>query len=61
MGLGHESGTALLPVDHKLDLVAVEVKAVQHRQITFAGDTKGVGHALFDQTLDQQVARKLGG
>jgi len=60
MGLGHEGGPALLAVDDELDVFAVAVKAVEHGQIALAGNAKGVGHALFDQALHQQVAGDLG-
>ena len=60
-GLGHECGTALLPVNHKLDLGLVAVKAVEYGQKTLARHTKGVGYTLFDETLHQQVAGDLRG
>ena len=54
--LGHERRPALLPVDHKRDLVGMQVKTVQHGQVTFAWHTKSVGYALCEQAFDQQVA-----
>jgi hypothetical protein len=60
MRFGHEGGTALLAVDHKLDLVAVQMEAIQHRQIAFAGYAKRVGCALLDKALHQQVAGQSG-
>ena len=51
----HISSAAFLAIDHKLDLVAVGVKSIQHSQITFSRHTKRVGDALFDQTLHQQM------
>ena len=41
-------------------LLAVGVKAVEHRQVAFARHPEGVGDALRDQAFDQQVARDLG-
>jgi hypothetical protein len=51
VGLGHEGGTALLAIDNELDVLAVVVKSVEHGQVAFAGDSKGVGYALFKQAL----------
>jgi hypothetical protein len=59
MGFGHERSPTFLSVDDELNLVTVEVKAIQHRQITLARHTKRVGDTLFDQTLHQQVATNL--
>ena len=56
MGLGHESRAALLAVDDELDLIPVEVKAVQHRQITLARHPKRVRDSLGHKALHQQVA-----
>ena len=53
MGFGHEGCTALLPVDHKGDLVLQRMKPVQHSQIAFTGHAKRVGHALGYQAFDQ--------
>ena len=54
--LGHECRPTLLPVDHKRDLVRMQVKTVQYRQITFARHAEGMGYTLGKQAFDQQVA-----
>ena len=59
LGFGHKGRPALLAVHHKTDLLTVGMKTIQHRQIAFAGYAKGVGDALFDQALHQQMARQL--
>ena len=56
LGLGHESRPTLLPADHKADRVAVQMKAIQHRQIAFAGDAKRMGNALGQKAFNEQVA-----
>ena len=53
MGLGHEGGTALLPVDDEFDLVGVGMKAVQRRKVALARHAKCVGDALGDQAFNQ--------
>jgi hypothetical protein len=60
MRLGHESGTTLLPIDDELDLRSVFVEAIQHCQKALSWHTKGMGDALFNQALNQQVATVLG-
>ena len=54
--LGHESRPPLLPTGHKLNAVAVQVKAIQHRQITFTGNAKSMGNALGQEAFNEQVA-----
>ena len=61
MRLGHVGRATLLPVDDELDLVAVQVKAVQHRQVTFTWYPEHVADALGNQAFDQQVAADFGG
>jgi hypothetical protein len=51
--IGHEGRPALLSVDDKTNPVLVGMKAVQHGQIALARNAKGMGHALFNQALDQ--------
>ncbi len=58
--LRHEGRTTLLPVDDELDLIAVTVKSIQHRQIAFARYAKGMCDTLFNKALNQQVASDLG-
>ena len=43
-----------------LDVFAVAVEAVEHGQVAFAGHAKGVGHALGDQALHQEVPGQFG-
>ena len=54
--LGHEGGTALLPVDDEFNIVFVGMKAVQHRQKTLPRNAKSVGHPLGNEAFDQQMA-----
>ena len=56
MGIGHEGRPTLLAVDDETDAISVPVKTIQHREVTFAGHTKGMRNALGDQAFDQQVA-----
>ena len=55
----HIGSAAFLAVDHKLNLVSVSMESIQNRQITLTRHAKRVGHALFYQALDQQMARNL--
>ena len=59
LGLGHESRTTFLAIGDELDVLFVGIKTIQHSQKTFAGNTKGVGHALMNQTFNQQMAGDL--
>ena len=56
--IGHERGTAFLSASDEADAFAVLVKAVEHGQKTFAGNTEHGVDALGDQSLDQRVARE---
>jgi hypothetical protein len=56
MCLSHESRATFLPINYKLDVTLVQMETIQHRQIAFAGYAKSVGHALLNETLDQQMA-----
>jgi hypothetical protein len=56
LGLGHEGCATLLSAGHKLDAVAVQVKTIQHRQITFSGHAKSMGDALGQKAFNEQVA-----
>ena len=59
LGLGHESRTALLAIGDELNVLFVGVKPIEHGQKTFARHTKGMCHALMDQTFNQQMAGDL--
>jgi len=56
MRFGHEGGPAFLPVDHEADAIGMAVKTVEYRQVTFTGHPENMGHPLFDEAFDQQVA-----
>jgi hypothetical protein len=56
MRVGHIRGTAFLSAGDKLNTLRVGMKAIEHRQITFARYTKGMRNALRDETIDKQVA-----
>jgi hypothetical protein len=56
LGFGHESCATLLSAGHKLDAVAVQVEAIEHRQITFTGHAKSMGDALGQKAFNKQVA-----
>jgi hypothetical protein len=53
MRLGHECSAPLLAVNHKLNLLPVAMKAIQHGKKAFTGHTKSVRNALVNQTFDQ--------
>ena len=56
LGLGHEGRPTLLAAGHESELIAVQVKAVQHRQITFSGHPESMGNALGQEAFNKQVA-----
>jgi hypothetical protein len=56
LGLGHERSTTFLPASHKLNAVSVQVKAIEHSQITFTGHAKSMGNALGQEAFNEQVA-----
>ena len=60
MGFGHESRAALLAVDDELDLSPVQMKTIQHRQVTLARHTKRMRYTLGHKALHQQVASNFG-
>jgi hypothetical protein len=45
-----------LSAGHKGELIAVEVKAIEHRQITFTGHPESMGNALGQKAFNEQVA-----
>jgi hypothetical protein len=53
MGLGHECSATFLAIDDELDLIAMPMKAIQNRQVTFPRHPKGVSNTLSNQTFDQ--------
>jgi hypothetical protein len=60
LGFGHEGRATFLPVGDEADAVGMRMKAVEHREVTFARHTEGVGHALGDQALHKKVTGDLG-
>ena len=56
LSLGHEGRATFLSAGHKLDGLAVQMKAIQHRQITFTGHAKSMGNALGQEAFNEQVA-----
>jgi hypothetical protein len=56
LGLGHESRPTLLSAGHKSELIAVQVKAIEHRQITLTGHPESMGDALGQEAFNKQVA-----
>ncbi|MCY1380625.1 hypothetical protein D9M69_684660 [compost metagenome] len=60
LGFGHESRAAFLPVGDEADTLGVGVKAIEHGEVTFTGDTEGVGHALGNQAFNEQMAGYAG-
>jgi hypothetical protein len=54
--LGHIGSAALLPIKHKLDLVAVAVKSIEHREIALAGYAKGMRDTLGHKAFNKKVA-----
>ena len=60
LGLGHEGCTALLAAGDETNPLGVLKKAVQHGQVTFARHTEAGVYALFDQRLNQRMARRPG-
>jgi hypothetical protein len=57
---GHEGGPALLAANDKLDLLSVQVKAVQRSQVTFTRNTERMGNALGQKAFNKQVASNFG-
>jgi hypothetical protein len=45
-----------LAAGHKRELIAVQVKAVQHRQIALTGHAERMGNALGQEAFNEQVA-----
>jgi hypothetical protein len=56
LGFGHEGSAPFLSAGDKLDAVAVQVKTIQYRQITFSGHAKSMGDALGQKAFNKQVA-----
>jgi hypothetical protein len=45
-----------LSAGHKGELIAVQVQAIKHRQITFTGHSESMGNALGQEAFNKQVA-----
>jgi hypothetical protein len=45
-----------LAAGHKSEFISVQVKAIEHRQITFTGYPESMGNALGQEAFDKQVA-----
>ncbi len=56
LGLGHESRPTLLAAGHKGELIAVQVEAIEHRQIALTGHAERMGDALGQKAFNEQVA-----
>jgi hypothetical protein len=56
LGFGHEGSPALLAAGHKSELVAVKMKAIEHRQVTLSGHPESMGDALGQKAFNKQVA-----
>jgi hypothetical protein len=56
LGFGHEGGPTLLAAGYESDLVTVQVKAIEHRQVTLSGHPESMGDALGQKAFNKQVA-----
>ena len=56
LSLGHEGRPTLLAAGHKSELIAVQVKAIEHRQVTLTGHPESMGNALGQEAFNKQVA-----
>jgi hypothetical protein len=57
---GHEGRAAFLPAGNETNPVPVFVEAVEHREVTFAGNAEHGVHTLFYQRFDERVAAEAG-
>jgi len=58
VGLGHESRSPFLAVDHETDVRVVQ--RVEHIQVAFAGDAEGGVDAVDAERVDQDLAAGAG-
>jgi hypothetical protein len=56
LSLGHEGRPTLLSASDKSELIAVQVKAIEHTQITLPRYSKRMGDALSQKAFNKQMA-----